>query len=329
MDRINDVVVVGEGEVRAALRDYDIPEIVGVRLCENGIINTNYVVGTRGGNYLLRVYNEQRDLDGIEFEVSVLSHLSGCGFRVQRPVADRGGSLIGRLRDRRFALLTFIEGEVLAREAIDARVCEQIGTALADMQTLLDGFTPAGRKPDADYPLICELAELNIGRLRALGPAAAAGVEADWRDVEPLFRDCPFPRGVVHADIYYQNVIVRDGELVGIIDFDDAYFGVLLYDLALVVMEFAIKEEGKMDFSLAEPVLRSYLAKRPLPREQAGALYDAMRFLCFKFLGYTAELAEFRGAGLLKNGYVTRLAMFRNPEVRARFEALLATLLPH
>jgi homoserine kinase type II len=256
-----------------------------------------------------------------------LLHLSDRGFLVQKPVKDRTGALINRVGEQQFVLLGFIEGAVLAREAIDESICEQVGAALAEMQNLLVGFVPDGSKPDADYPLIRELAERNIDRLEKLGPKAAAtarAVRADWEELAPRFRDCPFPKGVVHADIYYQNVIVRNGALAGIIDFDDAYFGVLLFDLALIVMEFAIKEEGSMDLGLAERVLRSYLSRRPLPGEQLASLYDSMRFLCFKFLGYTAELPEYQGEALLDNGYVTRLEMFRQADVRRDFTSLLA-----
>ena len=75
-------------------------------------------------------------------------------------------------------------------------------------------------------------------------------------------------------------------------------------------------------------MIRAFLRRRPLPGEQLDALYDSMRFLCFKFLGYTAELPEFQGDALLANGYVRRLEMFRQADVRRNFMALLARLAP-
>lgn len=329
MGRINEVVVIDLSQVERALGSYAITEIRDLRLCANGIINTNYVVQTEDSVYLLRIYNEDRDLEGILFEISILEYLSQAGFIVQRPIQNTAGEYLGLLEGREFVLLQYIEGEVLAQADINPTLCFQVGVRLAEMENLLDGFIPKGHKPDADYPLIKDLALKNLDRLSKLGAEGkrvAEELRSDWYEVEKLFRNPGLSKGVVHADIYYQNVIVRDGELVGFIDFDDSYWGVRFYDLALVLMEFSIKQEGSMEMELLEALLSGYQQKRQLLKEERSLLYDAMRFLCFKFLGYTAELDEFAGKLLLTNGYIHRLVYFRDPAVRVQFDAVLTSI---
>ncbi|MFB1479874.1 homoserine kinase [Corallococcus sp. RDP092CA] len=326
MGRINEVVRVELPQVAEALEGYGLGKVKRLRLCANGIINTNYAVETERGVYLLRIYNQERDRAGIEFELSILEHLSRSGFIVQRPFADARGNHLGSVAGRAFVVLQFIEGEVLAQADIAPKLCVQVGARLAEMENLLDGFTPKGGKPNADYPLIEKLALKNLARLRALGPEGeevARELQGDWDALGPVFRDIGLPRGVVHADLYYQNVIVRNGELVGFIDFDDSYWGVRFYDLALVMMEFSIKQEGSMELELVESLLTGYLRQRKVSPEERALLFDAMRFLCFKFLGYTAELEEFQGEKLLTNGYIERLRFFRSADVKARFNTLL------
>lgn len=110
---------------------------------------------------------------------------------------------------------------------------------------------------------------------------------------------------------------------MGLIDFDDAYVGVQLFDLALVLMEFAVVQEGEFAVPLAGAVLRGYSSVRRLGQAEASSLYDAMRFVCFKFLAYTVDLLDYRGAAAVQNPYLRRLDMFRGSELRARFDALL------
>lgn len=318
-DRLHAVTELAPEALDRIARQHRLGPIHGAELCKAGLINSNYRVSTSTGTFLVRVYSPERTLEHVEFELSTLQHLSRSGFPCQRPMPSEDGALTGRLDERLYAVLTFLPGSTLRQEELHPAVSEQIGTRFAELQNLLQGFQPRGRKPDADYPLIRELVPEVFERVRQ-APGGATDLElleADWAELEPRFRPERDPRRqVVHGDLYYQNVLFDGGRLTGIIDFDDAYVGSPLLDLALVVMEFATPATNWLELRLAEPLLRHYARARPVAPADAESLTDAMRFLCFKFLGYTLPLTLEKGLPPSSNSYFQRLSHLRDAAVR-------------
>ena len=318
-ERLHEVKQLSAEEAAAIAQQYDLGEVLDLRLCSAGRINSNYELQTSKGNYLARVYAAHRQRENIEFELSILQHLSAQNFLCQRPIRAREGQHISKMGDQFFAVLTFLPGKTLEQSQLSEEVCHQIGRIYSHMQALLQGFVPNGAKPDGDYPLIQGLYADVCKEFRDKGESAEnqSRFEALWAEISPQFRESE--RTVVHGDLYFENVLYDGKEITGIIDFDDAFLGSPLLDLALVVMEFATREDNELDFALVEAFLTSY-SKDGVPIEvTAESLWNATRFQCFKFLGYTVELTVQKDQAPSENDYFRRLLYLTDPAIKQRF----------
>ncbi|EDM80246.1 putative homoserine kinase [Plesiocystis pacifica SIR-1] len=334
MNRLHAFIDLDRGAVADLTADYSLGELRSVEPLVTGIINTNYVLRTDAGDFLLRLYPPERSADALRFEFSTLARLAEANFPCPRVIANREGKTVAwsEAHARHYAVLEFIPGTTLPREAIDAGVVDQIGSLFADMQRTLSGFVPEGDKPRADLEFVRELGQATLDRIAALpgeGPATAERLRQVWARSHARF-DQPkgsvpaLERGVVHADLYFDNVIVEGDQIRGVIDFDDSYFGLFLIDLAVTLMEFTFVEADALDFELGERLLRRYYARRPEAKGEAHLLHDGMICACYKYLGYTADLPEYAGEALLGNEYIARIDYLARPEIRAKVEAMIA-----
>jgi len=318
-ERLYGIMDVATGQLIDIARKYDLGAVRETRLCSPGLINSNYEVRTSKGSYLIRVYAAHRKREHIEFELSVLRYLSARGFPCQRPVHTRSGECIGSLGENLFGVFTFLPGEILEQDQLSDSLCRQMGKLYARMQRLLRGFAPDGAKPDAGYPLIKDQVAgiRSVFRDKGVPETERALFESLWSEVSPRFRETG--RTVVHGDLHYGNVLCQGDRITGIIDFDDAFMGSPLLDLALVAMEFSAQKDNTIDFPMMSAFLEAY-AEDGLPISiTPEGLWNSSRFQCFKFLGYTIELTAEAGAAPTANEYFQRLIYLTEPTTRERF----------
>ncbi|RGC65654.1 Homoserine kinase [Micromonospora sp. MW-13] len=281
-----------------------------------GIINTNMRVDCDDAAYLLRVYHSERSVEEIEFELSALRHITDAGLPAQRPV-DPAGTGPARIDGHLCAILTFIEGEVLDEADLSREVSRQTGRLLGEMQNALAEFTPAGHKERCDVDFIDSLVEESTRLLREHGDDEFADwIAATWVRARAPFAADDLPLGLVHADLYPGNTIVRDGMIVGVIDFDDAYYGTQFFDVAIAAMEFAFRGDTELDVYFVREFLTAYEEVRGGVDD--SLLLEAMLLNCFRFFGYTLPLTFQQDEPAAKNVYAQRIALFADEAFRRR-----------
>lgn len=280
-----------------------------------GIVNTNLRVDCEDAPYLLRVYQSEHRAEEVELELSALRRITEAGFPAQRPVAPAGAGP-ERIDGHLYAILTFIEGEVLDEADLSPDVARQMGRLVGEMQHALAGFIPAGRKERCDVEFLDGLVEQSIRTLRGRGDDVADWLHDTWVRARSPFAADRLPLGLVHADLHPGNTIVRDGTVVGVIDFADAYYGTQFFDVAIAAMEFAFRGETELDVALVREFLIGYEKVRASVDDDL--LLDAMLLNCFRFFGYTLPLTLHAGAPAARNVYAQRIALFADAAFRRR-----------
>lgn len=274
-----------------------------------GLVNSNYRVTTDAGDFLLRIYPEARQPDEVAFELSVLRRLADAGLPGQRPLAGGGADGGIAVGHRPAAILSYLPGRSLRREELSPDIAGQSGLLYAQMQDALREFNPEGSKPDADCALVDPMIREACTELAHRHPEEASLLGAAWASVAEGFRDGS-PRTVVHGDLYYENVLVEGSPLriTGIIDFDDAYLGNPLLDLALVASEFAVTADNVLQPELMSAFFEAYRRVSRYPvRATQEELYAALIFVYCKFTCYTLPLQGGAAAYTGGNEYIDRL----------------------
>lgn len=271
---------IGEIELSAFLADYDIGELLSYKGIAEGVENSNFLLHTRSGSYILTLYEKRVKREDLPFFVGLMQHLAAKGVRCPLPVARRTGAAIGELAGRPAAIVTFLEGMWMRRPTVEH--CDAVGEALARMH--LAGRDFAMRRPNA--LTVAGWRPLWSGsRQRAdeIEPGLALETEADLAFLE---RNWPrdLPEGVIHADLFPDNVFFLGDRLSGLIDFYFACTDLLAYDVAVCLNAWCFEKDHSFNLTKGRALLRGYTSVRPLARAEAEALPVLARGAALRFM---------------------------------------------
>lgn len=265
------------GEVRAIADAYGLGLVEAVEPVAEGTVNSSFVLHiVGGGRAFLRVYEEQ-DRSGAAREARLLDHLARRGARTPRPLATRDGALVLEVRQKPCAIFPFVEGAMVCQRGVTPTHTEALGRELARLHEAADGAEPHPSRFDSG-PLAERVASIAGARdpdVAALAPALATELEAITAARGPL------PSGVVHADVFRDNVLWRDGELAAVLDFESAATGAFAYDLAVALLAWTYGDG--FDAKLARPLVAGYQRARALTSEEAAGLYAEARYAALRF----------------------------------------------
>jgi homoserine kinase type II len=215
----------------------------------------------------------------LPFFLGLMDHLAARGLRCPQPVKTRAGSALGTLAGRPAAIVTFLEGLSLRRPAL--RHCEALGAALADFHRLGDGF--ALSRPNSlslgDWPALFELAR---ARADSVSPGLTAFVDAELRFLQANW-PVDLPRGIIHADLFPDNVLFLDDKVSGLIDFYFACADAYAYDLVICLNAWCFELDGSYNLTKGRGLINAYREHRPLSAAETSALPVLARGAALRF----------------------------------------------
>jgi homoserine kinase type II len=270
-----------------------------------GSVNSNYRLTLADGTALFaRVYEEQ-DSVGAESEARLLDHLAQNGVATPRPLPRRDGagftfSLESRSAAptetaiRPVALFPWRDGEILCQARITPEAARHVGEKLAVVHHAGRTFGEAkpGRFRISDLRVRLErIAEASDPALRALVPEIRARLDGAERERNPSL-----PSGIIHGDLFRDNVLWQEGTPVALLDFESACQGSFAYDLMVTVLAWCYGDD--FDERLVRAMFEGYAARRPLSSAEVAALgtearIGALRFTITRITDYTMR----RGLG--------------------------------
>ena len=262
-------------QLGAWLRNYSIGVLVGLEGIPAGIENTNYFVITTQGRYVLTLF-EKLQLHELPFYLNLMAHLSSHGIPCPKPIANLDNELLGKLNGKPAALVSFLAGKDLLDP--QAGHCAQVGVMLANMHLAGKTYTlrmdnPRGLKWwKAVMPEIIPL----------LSEEDAALLREEVR-FQSLYRFSDLPRGVVHADLFRDNVLFEASRIGGVVDFYFAGVDAWLFDVAVTLNDWCVHADGEVDRARAGALLGAYHAVRPFTAIERGAWPLMLRAAALRF----------------------------------------------
>ena len=263
------------------LARYDCGELVSAMGIAEGVENSNYLVDTSAGRYILTLYEKRVDTSDLPFFFAMLDHLEARGSPVPPAIRDRTGEAIQQLEGRSACLIKFLSGVSLSTPTpAQARAA---GTAMGEMHRGLADFDmvrPNTLGIDDWRPLLeqCGRAmdEIAAGLFDRVSTALAA-VEAQWPRALPV--------ATIHADLFPDNVLMLGDQVTGLIDFYFACTDIRAYDLAVMHTAWAFDSAGlPLDADVGRGIVAGYAAAHGLSPEERGALPILAQGACIRFL---------------------------------------------
>ena len=271
---------VSDTELAAFLSAYELGSVLAFKGIAEGVENSNFFLKTERGSYILTLYEKRVKEEDLPFFLGLLAHLSAKGIQCPLPVRGRDGKTWRMLAGRPAALMTFLSG--LSPKRPHAQQCGELGTALARLHL-------AG----ADYLFARENA-LSVGGWKPLVKACEAKANSVHMGLATLLATelrwleqhwpAGLPSGVIHADLFPDNVFFTEGKLTGLIDFYFACNDAFAYDIAVCLNAWCFEHDGSYNITKGRALLSAYRAVRPLTGAEVAAFPVLSRGASFRFL---------------------------------------------
>lgn len=262
------------------LEDYAIGELLELKGISAGITNTNYFVTTTHNKYVLTLF-EQNTIDELPFFIELMDHLAHHGVPCPQPISNNKGESLHMLNGKPAVLISCLKGRDLISPS--ALHCAEVGAVLAKMHIAGLSF----KEKNIDHP------HRNPRDSAWREKTAALVLPHISADDQILLQETlqfqqhldasALPSGVIHADLFRDNVLFDGDKVGGLIDFYYAYRDAFVYDLAITVNDWCVQPDGKLDGAKLESMLQAYQSVRPMTAEEHAAFNSMLRIAALRF----------------------------------------------
>jgi homoserine kinase type II len=267
-------------ELESFLGRFDVGEPLSFKGIAEGVENSNFYLKTDRGAFFLTLYEKRVHEEDLPFFLGLLEHLAAKAIACPLPVRARNGAQWSHMNGRPASIVSFLNGLSVRRP--DVSHCAEAGAALA-------GLHAAG----ADFPLRRPNA-LGPSGWSQLVPAIAGGADGIQQGLKALVEETfaalqaawpnHLPAGIIHADLFPDNVLFMNGKVSGLIDFYFACNDSSAYDLSVMLNAWCFEPDGAFNITKGRALITAYRARRRLSDEELEFLPVLARGSALRFL---------------------------------------------
>ena len=265
----------------AFLTRFDVGTLISAKGIAEGVENSNYLVDTTGGRFILTLYEKRVSADDLPFFMALLDHLADRGLPVPPAIKDRAGTEIQELEGRPACLIRFLPGVSLSHPTpAQARAA---GAAMGAMHKAVADFAPT-RTNSMGQPTWATL-HAQCGRdLDHIAPGLYDDLAVAIADLAATWPAAGLDRCAIHADLFPDNVLMRDDRVTGLIDFYFACTDIRLFDLAIMHVAWSFDATGRQfDAAVGDALIEGYATHFPLSDDERMAWSDLAVGACIRF----------------------------------------------
>jgi homoserine kinase type II len=264
----------------AFLAAYDLGAVLSFKGIAEGVENSNFLLNCEGGHFILTLYEKRVNAADLPFFIGLMEHLAAKGLSCPLPVKKRDGKALGELAGRPAAIVTFLDG--VSTRKPQAQHCFETGRALAELHLDAEGF--ALSRPNAlsldHWPALFQSCGDGADKV---APGLAREIASELDALQRQW-PCHLPQGVIHADLFPDNVFFIGEKLSGLIDFYFACNDALAYDLAICLNAWCFEADASFNAAKGRALLQGYESRRKLNMEERLALPILARGAALRFL---------------------------------------------
>jgi homoserine kinase type II len=272
---------VAADELADFLKNYQIGELLSYKGIAEGVENSNFLLHTTSGSFILTLYEKRVAKGDLPFFLGLMTHLASHGLICPQPVRDKSGEALRTLAGRPAAIITFLEG-VWPRKPSVAH-CAGVGKVLAQMHLAgadfamvrANALSVSGWRP---------LFEQAAARADEVQPGLRAFIATELDHLEKNVWPKQLPGGIIHADLFPDNVFFLGDQVSGIIDFTFACTDMLAYDVAICLNAWCFESDCSFNVTKARALLAAYGRERKMSKAEEDALPVLARGSALRFL---------------------------------------------
>jgi homoserine kinase type II len=266
-------------DLAAFLGGYDLGRLLAYKGIAEGVENSNFILHTTAGFFILTLYEKRVAAGDLPYFLSLMEHLARRGLNCPQPVKTKAGALLGTLAGRPAAIVTFLEG-VSSRRPSPVQ-CAALGEALAQLH-LAGGDFDGHRANALSLDGWQRLHEQAAPRGDSVQPGLIAFMAEELAFLEAHWPH-ELPNGVIHADLFPDNVLFLGDKVSGLIDFYFACNDFLAYDIAVCLNAWCFEHDMSFNITKGMALINAYEKIRPLTEAEVAALPFLARGSALRF----------------------------------------------
>ena len=246
-----------------------------------GIENTNYKIICNGTPYILTIFEKRVNEDDLPFFINLKLYLNQNNFKCPRPIQNRNGEIINSIKNKKAVIISFIEGNKIDKPNINE--CNEIGKMLGNLHNLTINFNESRqnsldikewknllskctKNEDKQFDVILKEVENEIDFLESVWPKN-------------------IPSGVVHADLFKDNIFFKDEKITGVIDFYFSCYHFFLYDISIVINDWCFDKDGEIfNYEYYKAILNGYKKYKKLTQQEINSFNIILRSAAVRIL---------------------------------------------
>jgi homoserine kinase type II len=271
---------VSADEISEFIAEYDVGEVISFKGIAEGVENSNYLLSTTKNKFILTLFEKRVNENDLPFFMSLMKHLSDKGINCAEPIKDKNGNVLKELCGRPTALISFLNGLSITKPS--RQNCRELGEAMAEMHIAVQDFEMS-RDNNLSVDGWGSLAQKCHSRADECHMGLSNIIK---QEIEFLQNNWPsdLPKGIIHADLFTDNVFFLDGKLSGLIDYYFACTDIFAYDIAICINAWCFEKDGSFNATNAAALVKGYQKKRPLTVAEINALPLLCRGSALRFI---------------------------------------------
>ena len=269
-----------EEEINKFVSKYELGNLDSFEEIIDGIENTNYKIFCNGLPYILTIFEKRVKVEELPFFINLKNYLNKNNFKCPKPIKDKNNNVINSIKDKKAIIISFIEGIKLSSPKIIH--CTEIGKMVANLHNLTINFKE--RRSNSlglsEWKSIFSKCNKNNNDFKKIFKNLE--IELDF-----LEKNWPknLPSGVIHADLFKDNVFFKNNKVSGVIDFYFSCNNFFIYDLAIVINDWCFyKKDSSIDIKYFEAILEGYETERKLNKNEVESLNIILRAAAVRIL---------------------------------------------
>ena len=268
-----------DAELEGFLAEFDLGEALSCKGIAEGVENSNFLVETARGRFILTIYERRVRADDLPYFLTMMQWLAQHGFPCAEPMAGRDGAIQRTIRGKPAALVQFMNGLSVRRPTVAH--CREAGEGMAWLHQAAVGF-PGRRFNDLGHTVWSGMFARLHDEAEHLKPGLGRMIADDLAAIAAAWPE-DLPAGTVHADLFPDNVFFQNGKFAAAIDFYFACDDALAYDIAVALNAWCFEPDGSFNVTSARALIAGYERRRPLSAAEKAALPILARGAALRF----------------------------------------------
>ncbi len=272
------------------LANYKLGSIKRYEGIKEGIENTNYFIETEKGKYILTIYEKRVNKEDLPFFSRVMLETSKKKFICPKPISNKNNNYISDLNDKKFMIVSYLDGK--SKNNLSPSECKIVGKKTAKFHEITKNFN-FKRENNLSVKSWRKIFNQVKDKCNKIHPDLPKLIEANLINIE---KEWPknLPSGIIHADLFNDNILFKDNKFSGFIDFYFSCNDFYAFEIAICFNALCfdgLKQNLSFNVTKAKKFMEGYNEIRKISKEEKKSIKvlsqgAALRFLLTRVFDY-------------------------------------------